>query len=101
MSKNTQYGNPGVYRQTPVTLADGEAAALSVNSSGELIAEVNEITSLFIPTYDYFEVAYPETDEEVYTFKTGGSGGTTVATVTIVYTDDTKEFISTVTKTTP
>jgi hypothetical protein len=49
--------------------------------------------------YDYISVAYPDTVTEVYTFKTGGSGGTTVATITIVYTDATKELLSTVTKT--
>jgi len=49
--------------------------------------------------YDYVSVAYPTTSSEVYTFKTGGSGGVTVATITISYTDTTKEYILTVTKT--
>lgn len=48
--------------------------------------------------YDYVSVAYPAVDTETYTFKVGGSGGTTVNTVTIVYTTSAKEFISTVTK---
>lgn len=40
--------------------------------------------------YDYIAVTYPSGTQEVYTFKTGGSGGTTVATVTINYVDSTK-----------
>ena len=48
--------------------------------------------------YDFVSVAYPTTTTEVFTFKEGGAGGTTTATITIVYTDTTKEFISTVTK---
>jgi len=48
--------------------------------------------------YDYVSVAYPAATTEVYTFKTGGAAGTTVATVTVEYTDATKNFISTVTK---
>jgi hypothetical protein len=48
--------------------------------------------------YDYISVAYPSDTTEVYTFKVGGSGGTTVAIVTIVYTDNTKVNLSTVTR---
>ena len=49
--------------------------------------------------FDYIAATYPNATTEVYTYKTGGSGGTTVGTITVVYTDSTKEFISTVTKT--
>ncbi len=49
--------------------------------------------------YDYISVAYPNSTTETYTFKLGGSGGTLVATVTLVYTDSTKEDLSTATKT--
>lgn len=49
--------------------------------------------------YDYMSVAYTDSDTETYTFKSGGSGGTTVATIVINYTDSTKEFISDVTRT--
>jgi hypothetical protein len=44
--------------------------------------------------YDYVSVAYPTSTQEVYTFKSGGSGGTTVGTITIEYTDATKENLS-------
>lgn len=49
--------------------------------------------------YDYIAVAYPLATTEVYTFKSGGAGGSTVATVTLVYTDATKSYLSTATKT--
>ena len=49
--------------------------------------------------FDYVSVAYPDGTTETFTFKTGGSGGTTVATITIVYTDSSKVNISTVAKT--
>lgn len=50
-------------------------------------------------SYDY--MAYTNTDSttDTFVYKTGGSGGTTVATVTIVYTDSTKAIVSTVTRT--
>ena len=60
---------------------------------------IKVIPSSFIDVaYDYVSAAYPQSDTEVYTYKTGGSGGTTVATVTVVYTDSTKENLSSVTK---
>lgn len=49
-------------------------------------------------SYDYVSVGYPDSVTEVYTFKTGGSGGTTVGTITVVYTTSSKEFIDNVTR---
>lgn len=49
--------------------------------------------------WDYVAVTYPTGTQEVYTFKTGGSGGTTVVVVTINYTDSTKANILNVAKT--
>lgn len=46
--------------------------------------------SFKIPSYDYISVTYPSGTQEVYVFKDGGSGGATVATVTLNYTDSTK-----------
>lgn len=55
--------------------------------------------SLITSAYDY--MAYTNTDSttDTYVYKTGGSSGTTVATVTITYTDATKATVSTVTRT--
>jgi len=49
--------------------------------------------------YDYVAIAYPTTTSETYTFKAGGSGGTTVATLTLTYVDSTKAQLSAVAKT--
>lgn len=69
-----------------------------VNNIGE--GDVQTFTSGFeIPYYDYVGVAYPTASQEVYTFKTGGSGGTTVATITLNYTDATKESLTDATRT--
>lgn len=73
------------------------------NVSGSLINPATEetlesVAGFNIPKYDYIAVAYPLATTETYTFKTGGSGGTTVATLTVVYTDSTKANLSSVTK---
>lgn len=49
--------------------------------------------------WDAFSASFPSAVQEVYTYKTGGLGGTTVATVTITYTDSTKDTISSLVKT--
>ena len=40
--------------------------------------------------WDYFKTTYPDSVTEVYKFYEGGSGGTLLATVTLTYTDYTK-----------
>lgn len=67
------------------------------NTSDNSIS-VKPISSLITSNYDYVAVTYPLTTQEVYTFKSGGSSGTTIATITVVYTDTTKASISSVTK---
>ncbi len=54
--------------------------------------------SLVKERYDYISLATASTTD-TWTYKSGGSGGTTVATVTITYTDSTKATISNVAKT--
>lgn len=60
----------------------------SVTSGGVLVTE----------EFDYIEAAYPDDTTEIYTYKLGGSGGTTVAEVTVTYVDNTKAEILTVSK---
>lgn len=58
-------------------------------------SKVQVFTSGFaVPKYDYLAVTYPIATQEVYVFKLGGSGGTTVATITLNYTDATKASLS-------
>jgi hypothetical protein len=67
-----------------------------VDSDGYLLTNTNNV--LVDEKYDYVSVGYPDGTTEVYTFKYGGATGDTVATVTIVYTDSSKDNVSTVTK---
>lgn len=69
---------------------------LAVNTDGSLNVLVQNAG---IPVkYDYFVATYPNDTTEIFTYKTGGSSGTIVSTVTIVYTDNTKQNISTFTR---
>ena len=76
---------------------ENTGVTLQVNDDGSI--NVYTLNSIVPDAYDYVEVAYPTATSEVYTFKTGGAGGTTVATITLVYTDATQANLSTVTKT--
>ena len=60
---------------------------------------VNTKNTLVTVPYDYIWATYPTTSSEVYTFKTWWSGWTTVATITVTYSDSTKEVLSSVAKT--
>lgn len=60
---------------------------------------LQSVAGFNIPAYDYIEATYPTAVQEVYVYNTGGAGGTTVSTVTVNYTDATKNFISNTTKT--
>jgi hypothetical protein len=45
--------------------------------------------------FDYIELAQNAT-QDIYTYKTGGAGGTTVRVVTITFTDSTKQVLDNV-----
>src|SRR5574343_392586 len=62
-------------------------------SGNSLNVNLETLPGFQIPNYDYIEVTYPVNTTEVYTYKTGGSGGTTVATITVVYTTSTKDVL--------
>jgi len=70
------------------TVYDAATDSLRITGSGKLVTE----------SFDYIAATYPTATTEVYTYKTGGSGGTTVATVTVTYVDATKEEVSSVEK---
>lgn len=48
--------------------------------------------------FDYIDADYPSSTTETYTYKLGGSGGTTVAVVTVTYTDSSKDNVDTVSR---
>jgi hypothetical protein len=84
--------DPRVLKVDPVT------DRLKVNAT--ISGTVTPINALVPFEFDYIGASYPTTSSEVYTYKTGGSGGTTVATITVVYSDAvTKQIITSVTKT--
>lgn len=56
------------------------------------------INSFITATYDYISVAYPSSVSETYTYKLGGSGGTTQGTITVTYVDSTKAQLLSVAK---
>jgi hypothetical protein len=46
---------------------------------------INTLTGLEIPDHDYIALSYTGSDLTGVTYKTGGSGGATVATLTLAY----------------
>jgi len=68
-------------------------------STNRLKVQSLSLTDLVGAAYNYVGVTWNAgTFTEVFVFKTGGVGGTTVATITVVYTDATKEQLASVTK---
>lgn len=61
--------------------------------NGEDVQHVFLENSFKIPSFDYVSASYPSGTQEVYEYKDGGSGGATVGTITINYTDATKANI--------
>lgn len=67
-----------------------DASGAAVVAAGQLVT---------VP-YDYIAATYPTTSQEVYTYKIGGAAGTTVATITVNYSDPvTKQILLNVAKT--
>ena len=56
-----------------------------------ILTQLQVLNSLIPTKYDAIIVSYPNAATEVYAFKTGGIKGTQVSSVTVSYTDATKE----------
>lgn len=84
-----------------VTYAKGPlgAAPLQLDSGGNLKTVGSSGGGLVTSSYDYIAYTNTNSTTDTYVYKSGGSGGTTVATVTIVFTDTSKQQMSTVTRT--
>ncbi len=76
-------------------LNDGGLTSLPLPTGAATEATLLKTISLGLPEYDYVSMNIPALPT-VITFKAGGSGGTTVATLTITYSGT---DISTVTRT--
>lgn len=66
------------------------------NANGDII---NPASGFAIPAFNYIGVNLAGSTTDVYTYKSGGSGGTTVATLTITYTSSAKTTIASVLQT--
>ena len=78
----------------PTTIEDGQTGpalitpnrALHVNLRDNSGGAVNLGAGLVPETHDYIELSYTGANLTGVVYKTGGSGGTTVATLTLAYT---------------
>lgn len=84
---------------TPSRGGGGSSAGLTNTELRATPVDVNLANQLVPENYDYIGVTTPSATSEVYAFKSGGSGGSTVATLTINYTDSSKETLSSVART--
>lgn len=89
----------------PFSQRDREFTNFSDNGDGttsRFVKVIGDVTGggglLAGVIYDFVSATYPDAVTEIYSFKSGGSGGTLTATVTVIYTDSTKDLISTVEK---
>ena len=70
---------------------DSELNPATEENQDDLIAEVQKLIGFEIGEYDYLDITYVASGDatgeiETVVYKTGGSGGTTVATLTLGYT---------------
>ena len=107
------YDNPGQVNDEAISIVDGKTfqviqiadstgtivdpAQGSVVFDGEVTIDneveikndsgnpVPVVTGLEIPAYDYIDMSYTGDNMTGVVYKTGGSGGTTVATLTLTY----------------
>jgi hypothetical protein len=69
---------------------DGQPIPFAVGADGGLVSSVPGIN---IPAYDYV-LLDPPAKPTTITYKTGGAGGTTVATLTLTYVGDDVESVT-------
>lgn len=106
---NTSFGSSDKMHVAPLgtAITDATPAALTksvlVGSGGSNSMKINSEGAVYVAPYpyeyDYIAITYPTSTSEVYTYKTGGSGGATVGTMTINYTDSTKAVLLNVART--
>jgi hypothetical protein len=69
-----------------------------LNTNGSPVS-TQETTGLVPFVFDYIGANYAGATADVYTYKTGGAGGTTVATITVNWTNTTKAVLVSVVRT--
>jgi hypothetical protein len=96
MAKNTPYNAPSADQTLQQAFeADNDAHRVIPLVDGQPLSPSNPFPTTALPfAWDYVSMALSGGNTtETYTFKTGGSGGTTVGTVTVVYTSSAREVL--------
>lgn len=97
--------NIGIHNTIPPSLANGDVAFQQMDDLGNVkmalgdpaqVATLESINAFSIPTFDYIALGYTGTNLTSVVYRTGGSGGTIVATLTLAYTGD---VLNSITKT--
>lgn len=70
---------------TSYGILNGISKKLVDNGDGTYSEEVFALNGLKIPNHDYFSLSYTGSNLTGVVYKTGGSSGTTVATLTLAY----------------
>jgi len=85
-------GTVGVSGTVPIS------GTVAISGTTPVSGTVTSLQGLNIPIHDTVQASYPDGTTETYVFKSGGTAGATVATVSVVYTDSTKGSLSLVLK---
>ena len=84
--------------ETPVyaslAMDRSEPLGNSEDIQGRRALHVKDMAQLVTMPYDAGTVQYPNSTTEIYEFRRGGTAGTIVQTVTLTYTDATKENLA-------
>ncbi len=100
MAKNTPYNAPSADQTIQQAFnAENDAHRVETLVDGLPISTGNPLPTSSLPfAWDYVSMALSGGNTtETYTYKTGGSGGTTTGTVVIVYTSSAREILVSVT----
>lgn len=75
-----------------IAISDG-INTLDVNPDGSINVKTTNPVYIFTLPFDSITASYPSATQEIYQSRTGGVSGTIIETITVNYTDSTKNFI--------
>lgn len=89
------YDNPGQVNDEALSISNGRTYRVVqlADGDGNIINPTQVVTGLEIPPHNYIGMTYTGSNLTGVIYKTGGSAGTTVATLTLVY-DGSNNLIS-------
>lgn len=100
MSDRAHFDVNNIPTLTAVSTADGTTpVTLEADPNTHELLVFAATGGLVGVAYDYMSYTNTSSTVDTYTYKSGGAGGTVVATVTITYTDSSKSQVSTVART--